>query len=139
MSETTDFNARIIEEFRANGGVVGGPFAGLPVLLLTTTGAKSGRERVKPLATLPAEDGVLYVFASKGGAPRNPDWYHNLLAHPDVQVEYGTDRFPATAAPVTGAERDRVYAEQAARAPAFADYQRKTDRVIPVVALRRQD
>jgi deazaflavin-dependent oxidoreductase (nitroreductase family) len=139
VTETTDFNSRIIEEFRANKGVVGGPFSGMPVLLLTTRGAKSGLERVNPLAALPGEDDVLYVFASKGGAPTNPDWYRNLVANSEVEVEYGPDRFRATATPVTGAERDRIYAEQASRVPAFADYQRNTDRVIPVVALRPRD
>jgi deazaflavin-dependent oxidoreductase (nitroreductase family) len=139
MSETNDFNRRVIEEFRANGGAVGGPFAGSPVLLLTTTGAKSGRERVNPLAALPGDDGVLYVFASKGGAPSNPDWYYNVLAHPEVTVEYGSDRFRATATPVSGAERDRLYAEQASRFPGFAEYQEKTERTIPVVALQRHD
>jgi deazaflavin-dependent oxidoreductase (nitroreductase family) len=139
MSEMSDFNARVIEEFRANEGAVGGPFAGAPVVLLTTTGARSGRERVNPLVALPGDDGVLYVFASKGGAPNNPDWYHNVVAHPEVQVEFGSDRFRAAATPVTGAERDRIYAEQVSRAPAFGEYQEKTERTIPVVALRRQD
>ena len=139
MSQVNDFNRRVIEEFRANAGVVGGGFADAPVLLLTTTGAKSGRERVNPVVALPGDDGVLYVFASKGGAPTSPDWYHNLLAHPEVQVEFGADRFGATATPVTGEERQRIYAEQASRFPAFAGYQQKTERVIPVVALRRRD
>jgi deazaflavin-dependent oxidoreductase (nitroreductase family) len=137
MSERLDFNRRIIEEFRANQGMVGGPFAGAPVVLLTTTGAKSGRRRVNPLVALPGEGGVLYVFASKGGAPTNPDWYHNLLAHPEVEVEFGDDRYPATATQITGAERDRIFARQAARFPAFDGYQRSTTRVIPVVELRR--
>jgi deazaflavin-dependent oxidoreductase (nitroreductase family) len=136
VSGPADFNRRLIEEFRANKGTVGGAFAGAPVVLLTTTGAKSGLRRVNPLVTLP-EDDVLYVFASKGGAPRNPDWYHNLLAHPEVEVEFGADRFRATATPVTGAERDRIYAEQATRFPGFADYQDRAGRIIPVVALRR--
>jgi deazaflavin-dependent oxidoreductase (nitroreductase family) len=136
VSGPADFNRRLIEEFRANKGTVGGAFAGAPVVLLTTTGAKSGLRRVNPLVTLP-EDDVLYVFASKGGAPRNPDWYHNLVAHPDVEVEFGANRFGATATPVTGAERDRIYAEQSARFPAFADYQQKAGRIIPVVALHR--
>jgi deazaflavin-dependent oxidoreductase (nitroreductase family) len=139
VSEISDFNSRLIEEFRANDGAVGGAFAGAPIVLLTTAGAKSGRERVSPLVALPADDGELYVFASNGGAPTNPDWYHNLLAHPEVQVEYSSDRFPATATEVTGDERDRIYAEQASRFPGLADYQRQTARVIPVVALRRHD
>jgi deazaflavin-dependent oxidoreductase (nitroreductase family) len=138
MSAPSDFNRGVIEEFRANGGAVRA-FAHVPVVLLTTTGAKSGRERVNPLAALPGDDGTLYVFASKGGAPTNPDWYHNLLAHPEVQVEFGRERFAATATPVTGSERDRIYADQASRVPAFADYQQATERLIPVVALRRHD
>jgi deazaflavin-dependent oxidoreductase (nitroreductase family) len=139
VSGISDFNSRVIEEFRANQGAVGGAFAGAPVVLLTTTGAKSGRKRVNPLVALPADDGELYVFASKGGAPTNPDWYHNVLAHPEVQVEYGSDRFSATATEVTGDERDRIFAEQASRFPAFAEYQRNSERIIPVVALRRHD
>jgi deazaflavin-dependent oxidoreductase (nitroreductase family) len=138
MSEIRDFNRRIIEEFRANRGVVGEPFAGAPVVLLTTTGAKSGRRRVNPLVALPADGGVLYVFASKGGAPTNPDWYHNLVAHPEVDVEFGEDCYSAVATAVTGAQRDRIFAEQARRFPGFQGYQRSTDRVIPVVQLRRR-
>jgi deazaflavin-dependent oxidoreductase (nitroreductase family) len=138
MSQADDFNRTIIEEFRANEGDVRS-FGEVPVLLLHTTGAKSGRARINPLATLPGDDGTLFVFASKGGAPTNPDWYRNLLAHPEVQVEFGRERFSATATPVTGAERDRIYAEQASRVSAFADYARATERVIPVVALHRHD
>ena len=104
-----DFNRRIIEEFRANHGKVGGNFDGAPMVLLTTTGAKSGRKRTNPLASLPAGD-VLYVFASKAGAPTNPDWYHNLLAHPEVEVEFGDEKFAAVAGRVKGPERDRIYA-----------------------------
>jgi len=138
MTEANDFNRAIIEEFRANHGKVGGPFEGAPMVLLTTTGAKSGTTRVNPLAALPSdEDGVLYVFASKAGAPTNPDWYHNVLAHPDVEVEYGDERHAAVATPVMGAERDRLYAEQVTRMPGFADYERKASRVIPVIELRR--
>jgi deazaflavin-dependent oxidoreductase (nitroreductase family) len=137
MADVDDFNAKIIEEFRANGGKVGGPFEGAPVLLLTTTGAKSGKGRVNPVMYL-VEGDRFYVFATKAGAPTNPDWYHNLLAHPTVTVELGTDRFEAVAAPVDKAERDRIYAEQASRFPGFADYEASTDRVIPVVALDRQ-
>ena len=132
-----DFNQAIIEEFRANHGAVGGPFAGAPVVLLTTTGARTGQKRVNPLVAL-VEDGTLYVFASKAGAPTNPDWYHNLLAHPEVEVEFGGDRFEAVATPVTGAERDRLFAAQVDKQPGFADYEKATDRLIPVVELRRQ-
>ncbi len=138
MSEMADFNQGIIDEFRANKGVVGGPFTGAPMVLLTTTGAKTGQKRVNPLASLPAGD-VLYVFASKAGAPTNPAWYHNLLAHPEVEVEFGEERFRARATPLSGEERDRIYAEQAKRMPGFGEYQEKTDRVIPVIELRRID
>jgi deazaflavin-dependent oxidoreductase (nitroreductase family) len=133
----SDFNRGVIEEFRANHGAVGGPFEGAPVVLLTTTGARSGQTRVNPLVGL-VEDGTLYVFASKAGAPTNPDWYHNLLAHPDVKVEFGDDRFDAVASPVTGPERDRLFAVQVERMPGFGDYEKATDRVIPVVELRRK-
>jgi deazaflavin-dependent oxidoreductase (nitroreductase family) len=106
-------------------------------VLLTTTGAKSGQRRTNPLATL-SEDGRLYVFASKGGAPTNPDWYYNVVAHPEVEVEYGDEKFSAVAHVVTGAERDRIFAGQVAQAPGFGDYQSRTGgRVIPVVELRR--
>jgi deazaflavin-dependent oxidoreductase (nitroreductase family) len=136
MSQVNDFNRNIIEEFRANHGKVGGPFEGAPMVLLTTTGAKSGSKRVNPLAALPDDD-VLYVFASKGGAPTNPDWYYNVLAHPEVEVEFGDERYSAVARPLTGEERDRVFAEQVHRMPGFGDYERKTTRVIPVIELRR--
>jgi deazaflavin-dependent oxidoreductase (nitroreductase family) len=133
-----DFNRGVIEEFRANHGAVGGGFAGAPVVLLTTTGAKSGKERVNPLVGF-VDDGTLYVIASKGGAPNSPDWYHNLVAHPDVEVEFGDERFAATAVPITsGPERDRLYAVQVAAQPGFADYATATTRVIPVVELRRK-
>jgi deazaflavin-dependent oxidoreductase (nitroreductase family) len=133
----SDFNQGVIDEFGANRGVVGGGFAGTPMVLLTTTGARSGKTRVNPLAVLVEGDG-LYVFASKGGADTDPDWFRNLLAHPEVGVEFGDDRFDAVAVPVTGAERDRLFAAQAALLPAFAEYETKTARVIPVVELRRR-
>ena len=136
MSEMQDFNARVIAEFRANDGAVGGPFAGATVLLLTTTGARSGLERVNPVVCRTEGDDV-YVFASKAGAATNPDWYHNLVAHPEVTVELGADTYAARAVVLGGAERDRVFAAQAAAYPAFADYQEGTDRVIPVVRLDR--
>ncbi|HEY6473559.1 MAG TPA: nitroreductase family deazaflavin-dependent oxidoreductase [Acidimicrobiales bacterium] len=138
MSEMDDFNRGVIDEFRANHGKLGGPFDGASMVLLTTTGAKSGKQRVNPLATLP-EKGTLYVFASKGGAPTDPDWYRNLVAHPDVEVEYGDEKFAAVAHVLTGAERDRVWAAQKGRVPAFADYEKGTSRVIPVVELRRNN
>ncbi|WP_329171873.1 nitroreductase family deazaflavin-dependent oxidoreductase [Streptomyces sp. NBC_01477] len=134
MSEAEDFNARIVAEFRANHGKVGGNFEGAPLLLLHNTGARSGRKIVKPMMYL--RDGDRYlVFASKGGAPENPAWYHNLVAHPDVEIEVGDETIPVRAEVLTGEERDRKYAEQAALYPGFADYQEKTDRIIPVVAL----
>jgi deazaflavin-dependent oxidoreductase (nitroreductase family) len=131
-----DWNTKIIEEFRSNEGRVGGPFQGAPLLLLHTTGRRSGEERINPMMYL-LEDGRIFVFASKGGAPTNPDWYHNLVADPQVTVEVGTETYPARAEVVTGEERDRVYAEQASRYSGFAEYQRNTTRVIPVVALVR--
>jgi deazaflavin-dependent oxidoreductase (nitroreductase family) len=129
-----DFNLQVIEEFRANHGQVGGNFAGAPLLLLHSTGARSGRERVNPMMYLPDGDRYL-VFASKAGADTNPDWFHNLRANPDARIEVGDDVLDVRAVEVTGAERDAKYAEQAALYPGFADYERKTDRVIPVVAL----
>jgi deazaflavin-dependent oxidoreductase (nitroreductase family) len=131
-----DWNSSIIEEFRANEGRVGGNFEGAPMLLLITTGARSGRQRTNPMMFLEL-DGHTYVFASKGGAPTHPDWYHNLVANPKVQVEQGTETYDATAEVVTGAEHDRIYAEQARRYPGFAGYQEGTTRVIPVVELHR--
>ena len=137
MSPVNDFNRNLIDEYRANQGKVKGPFEGAPLVLLTTTGAKSGQKRVNPLMALPEGD-TLYVFASKAGAPTNPDWYHNLLSHPEVEVEFGAERFRAEAIPVTGPERDRLFAAQKAQNPAFADYEKTTGgRVIPVVELRR--
>jgi deazaflavin-dependent oxidoreductase (nitroreductase family) len=136
MTDVTDFNQKIIEEFRSNHGVVGGPFEGARLVLLTTTGAKSGQKRTTPLMPL-VEGDRMYVFASKAGAPTNPDWYYNVLANPQVEVEYGGERFGAEAVEVTGADRERVYAAQVAVAPGFGDYERSTTRVIPVVELRR--
>jgi deazaflavin-dependent oxidoreductase (nitroreductase family) len=133
-------NTRVIEEFRANGGRVGGAFAGRPMVLLTIRGRRSGKERTTPLVYLPdpRPDGDrIVVFASKAGAPENPDWFENLVANPDVTVEVGTERYPARAEVVTGPERDELFARQAAVSPQFAEYQARTERVIPVVVLRR--
>ena len=133
-----DWNRRVIEEFRANGGKVA-QFANIPLLLLHHTGAKSGKSYVNPLAYLPVGDGMA-VFASKGGAPNNPDWYHNLVAHPDVEVELdGKPAFKAQARVATGEERDRLYREQAAKVPVFQEYESKTRgaRTIPVVVIER--
>lgn len=129
-----DFNQQIIDEFRAHGGEVGGMFEGAPMLLLHHRGARSGQERINPLVYL-ADEGRYVVFASKGGAPTNPAWYHNLLANPDVTIEVGTETIRARAEEAKGEERDRLYRTQAERNPGFAEYERKTDRVIPVVVL----
>ena len=134
MSDVQDWNQTIIKEFRANEGKMGGGFGGAPLLLLHTTGAKTGRERVNPMMYLDL-DGNRYVFASKSGADTNPDWYWNLVAHPDVTAEVGTETYEAAAVPVTGGDRDRIFAEQARRYPGFAEYEEKTSRVIPVVEL----
>jgi len=133
----TDYNAQIIEEFRANHGKVGGNFEGAPLLLLRSVGAKSGQERVSPMMYLADGDRYL-VFASKAGAPDNPDWYHNLKANPDATIEVGDDTLDVHAEELPRAERDQKYAEQAALFPGFADYEKKTDRVIPVLALTRR-
>lgn len=134
MTAPDDFVAWTIGEFRAHHGKVGGPFAGSPLLLLHTWGARTGLERVNPMMYL-ADGARFLVFASKAGSDRNPDWYYNLLAHPDVTVEVGDERFEVTATELRGAERDRTFAVQADRYPGFAAYQRKTRRVIPVLAL----
>ncbi len=130
-----DINVDVIEQFRTNiGSIFSGMFKGARLLLLTTTGAKSGKKRVNPLAF--TRDGDNYVvIASKGGSPTHPDWYRNLVANPQVTVEVGTQRFEARARVAGGTERDRLYAAQAAIMPGFADYQRKTSRQIPVVVL----
>jgi deazaflavin-dependent oxidoreductase (nitroreductase family) len=135
----SDFNQTLIAEFRANGGKVGGAFADRPLLLLTTIGAKSGQPRVSPLAYVTDSDRIV-IIASKGGAPANPDWYHNLLANPTVTVELGTERFQAHAGVVTDPqEHDRLYAKMVERLPVFAEYQQKTSRKIPVITLERVD
>jgi deazaflavin-dependent oxidoreductase (nitroreductase family) len=134
MSDREDWNGKIIEEFRANEGKVGGPFQGAPLLLLHTRGARSGEERINPVMYL-ADGDHLMVFASKGGAPTNPDWYHNLRANPDVEIEVGSERRHVRARVAEGEERDRLYAEQSRRYPQFAEYQKGTDRTIPVVIL----
>ena len=136
LSAMHDWNARIIEEFRAHEGNVGGNFEGAPVLLLHTTGAKSGVQRVNPMMYL-NENGRIYVFASKAGADSHPDWFYNLLATPQVAVELGSETFDAMAVNITGDERTRIYAQQVIRFPGFGEYQEKTARVIPVVELVR--
>jgi len=136
MAEINDWNRQTIEAFRANGGKVGGVWEGRPLLLLTTTGAKSGQRRTTPVMYLPDGDRLL-VFATKAGAPTNPAWYHNLLAHPEVTVEVGTETYEATATSLTGDERDRLYAKQASLYPQFGEYQARATRKIPVIALER--
>jgi deazaflavin-dependent oxidoreductase (nitroreductase family) len=128
------YNARNIEEFRANGGKLGGNFEGAPVLLLTTTGAKSGEPRTSPMMYLPA-DGHVYVFASNAGRDTHPLWYLNIVSNPAVTVELGERTYAATANEITGDERDRVYDLQATLYPGFAEYQAGTTRVIPVIDL----
>jgi deazaflavin-dependent oxidoreductase (nitroreductase family) len=131
-----DFNEKIIEEFRANVGKVGGPFEGAPLLLLHTNGAKTGRTRVKPLAYR-REGDRLVVFGTKGGASTNPEWYYNVRANPRVTVEVGSDRFEADARVALPDERDRLWRQQTEDVPVMAGYQEKTDRTIPVVILER--
>jgi deazaflavin-dependent oxidoreductase (nitroreductase family) len=133
-----DFNAQIIDEFHANDGRVGGMFDGMPLLLLHHTGARSGKSRINPLAY--QSDGERYViFASKAGAPTNPDWYHNLKAHPNVKIEVGADTIDVLATEASGEERERLYRTQAERVPQFGEYEQKTDRVIPVIVLTPTD
>ena len=129
-------NVGLIEEFRANGGTLTGPFAGRPIVLLTIKGRKSGVERTTPLVYLPDGDRVI-VFASKGGAPDDPDWYKNLVANPDVTVEVRSERYAARAVVITGPERDELFERQMAEAEQFRTYQTNTTRVIPVVELVR--
>ena len=129
-----DWNSKIIEEFRANEGKVGDPFDGAPLLLLHTVGARTGQPRVNPMMYRPVPGGYA-VFATKGGAPTNPDWYHNLLAHPDVAAEIGRTTMKLCARVAEGAERDQIWAAQKAANPGFADYEEKTTRQIPVVIL----
>ncbi len=136
VTNRNERNRTIIDEFRSNGGMVGGSFEGRPVLLLSTTGAKTGLRRLNPLMYLADGDRWL-VFASKGGGPKNPDWYHNLVADPAVTIEVGTETIAARAEVITGEERDRLYEQQAERYPQFAAYQERTARVIPVIALSR--
>ena len=133
----SDWNQKIIEEFRANGGKVGGPFEGATMILVHHIGARSGTERVTPLVTFPQDDGRYVIIASKAGAPTNPDWYHNLKAHPKVDVEVGTETFPVEVVELTGAEREAVWSEVKAANPGFAGYEEKTTRTIPVLQLTR--
>jgi deazaflavin-dependent oxidoreductase (nitroreductase family) len=131
-----DRNDKIIAEFRANEGRVGGVFEGAPMVILTSTGAKSGKPHTNPLMYLPDGDRVV-VFASMGGAPENPQWFNNLVANPDAEAEVGTERFKVRAVVTEGEERDRLFEEQKKRYPQFGEYETQTTRTIPVVALER--
>lgn len=133
-----DWNQRIMDEFRANDGKVGGNFANTTLLILHTTGAKSGKERVNPLVTFKDGD-RLVVTASKGGAPSNPGWYYNLVANPEVTVEYGTEKFRALASVVEEPERTELYERMEAELASFSEYKKRTKRVIPVITLTRLD
>ena len=131
-----DFNTNIIEEFRNNKGKVAGPFQGMPMVILTTKGRRTGKPHETPLVPL-EDDGKLFVFGSMGGAPKHPAWFLNLRDNPRVTVEHGTDKFEAEAKIISGEEHDRIYAKQAQRVPQFAEYQTKTTRQIPVVELQQ--
>jgi deazaflavin-dependent oxidoreductase (nitroreductase family) len=141
MTVVNDWNAKVIADFRANEGHVGGNFEGAPVTILHHVGRKSGREYLAPVMYLAAQDDpdTIYVFASKGGSPEDPQWYENMTAAGKATVEVGAESFPVTVTELTGAERDRVYAEQVKRYPGFGEYEQKTAgiRTIPVLALRR--
>ena len=132
------FNEQVVEEFRANKGVVGGPFAGMSLLLLTTRGARSGEPRTLPLAAVPVGDGGWAVFAANGGQPNRPGWYYNLVADPAVTVEFGAERFEAVATEAQGAEREQLWAAQLARVSVLADYQATAPGPIPVIVLTPQ-
>jgi deazaflavin-dependent oxidoreductase (nitroreductase family) len=134
MSDMNDFNAKVIDEFRANGGRAGGMFEGMPLVLVHNVGAKSGKEYVTPLVYL-GEDGRTFIFASKAGADSHPGWFHNLKANPETKIEIGSDTVDVVAVELTGEERDRIYEAQKAQQPQFAEYEAKTDRTIPVVEL----
>jgi deazaflavin-dependent oxidoreductase (nitroreductase family) len=135
MSEERDWNAEVIAEFRANKGEVAAPYDNPPPMLLVhTIGARSSKEHVVPMRAMPDGES-LYIFASAHGSPRHPDWYHNIVANPEITIEKGTETIPVRAIEVTGAERDEIFARHAARFPVFAEYERKLDRTIPVIRL----
>lgn len=138
MADNDDWNTKVIAEFRANGGKVGGPFEGSPMVLIHHFGAKTGTERVTPLMCQ-LEGDRIFIFASKAGAPDNPDWYHNLKANPDITIEFGDEQdIPVRVVELTGEERDRVWERQKREWPQFAEYEAKTERTIPVLELRRR-
>jgi deazaflavin-dependent oxidoreductase (nitroreductase family) len=136
MNNANEWNKTIIEEFRANDGKVGGQFADMPLLLLHTTGAKSKLPRINPVAYI-ADGEQLAVMASEAGVPTNPDWYYNIVANPEVSVEIGTEQFQARTTIAAEPERTRLYEKMATANPGFAEYQRQTTRIIPVIVLRR--
>ena len=137
MAAFNDFNQKVMEEFHANGGNIGGRFDGVDILILTSTGARSGQMRWNPLAY--SKDGDRYIIvASKGGAPASPDWYHNLVANGSAVIEVGNDVIPVEATIAAGAERERLYAQHAAKMPQFLEYAKNTTRTIPVVVLTRK-
>jgi deazaflavin-dependent oxidoreductase (nitroreductase family) len=136
MSDMNDFNKQVIEEFRANGGKVGGMFEGAPMVLITTKGAKSGQSRIAPLVYTTDGDRMV-IIASKGGAPTHPDWYHNIVANPEVTVEVGTETYTGRAEVASEPERTRLFNAQADIMPNFYEYQKNTDRTIPVVTISR--
>ena len=138
MADARDWNAEVIAEFRANQGQVKAPYADPPPMLLVhTTGARTGRDHIVPMRAMPDGD-ALYIFASAHGSPRHPDWYYNLVAHPDIIIEKGTETIPVRATEIVGAEREAIFARHAARFPIFADYQRRLTRTIPVLRLDRR-
>lgn len=137
MNDPNDYNKQVIAEFRANEGKVGGFFEGASLVLLHTIGAKSGLERINPLVTM-LDGERLIIIASKGGAPSNPDWYYNVVAHPEVEVEYGAEQFKAVATVTEEPERTELYNKVAAKHPNFAEYAQNTSRIIPVITLNRQ-
>jgi deazaflavin-dependent oxidoreductase (nitroreductase family) len=137
-SDMNDWNKKVIEEFRANGGKVGGAFENMNLLLLHTTGAKTGLPRLNPVAYMKDDDRFV-IIASKGGAPSHPDWYFNLAANPEVEVEVGTEKFRALATVAEEPERTELFEKMAALYSGFAEYQRRTERVIPVVILIRME
>ena len=138
MTDQNDYNRKLIEEFRANRNKAGKAFEGRPLLLLTTTGARSGQRRTTPMMYIPYGDRLL-VIASNVGAPTHPAWYHNLVAHPEVTVEVGTETFNATAAVTEGSERQQLWSRIVELYPFFAEHQAKTPRQIPVIALSRRE
>lgn len=138
MSDTRDWNAEVIAEFRSNQGLVAAPYDDPPpMLLLHTIGARGDKEHIVPMRGIPEGDSYL-IFASAHGSDRNPDWYHNLKANPDITIEVGTTTVPVQATEIVGEERDALFARHAARFPVFADYQEKLERTIPVMRLDRK-